>query len=96
MPTGINEQMHMNLTMKDRICIPLSQPTKQNQPAQRFAVVANTLLSSVNIKTESLKKMAILDSGATSHFLVTNAPVTQLQLTKATLKVRIPDNAQVK
>ncbi len=66
---------------------------KKRKPAQRFAVAANTQLSRVNMKIKNLKSWAIFDSGATSHLLITDAPVTKLQLTEAPLNVRLPDSA---
>ncbi len=47
-------------------------------------------------KDQQSKNWAILDSGATRHLLVTDAPVTQLQFTEAALKVRLPEGKQVR
>ena len=67
-PTGINEQIHANLSMKDSTCTPLAQPTKRRQPAQRFAVAANALLSTANIKTKSLKNWTNIRFGSYKSF----------------------------
>ena len=43
----------------------------------------------------SIKDWAILDSGATSHFLVTAAPITNVTPASNPSKVKLPDGACV-
>jgi len=44
----------------------------------------------------NIKEWAILDLGATSHFLVTEAPMTNVQPSINPLIVRLPDGTQVR
>ena len=44
---------------------------------------------------QNIKDWAILDSGATSHFLVTAAPTSDVSPATSPLKVTIPDGSQV-
>ena len=71
---------------------------KSNCPAQRsrYAYAANDLLSTIKFTADNIKEWAILDSGATSHFLVTDAPVRHREVASDPLIVRLPDGARVK
>ncbi len=60
------------------------------------AYAANSLLKTINLNQENIKEWSILDSGATSHFLVVNAPCEDIQPALIPLTVRQPDGAQVK
>ncbi len=42
------------------------------------ALAASILLKTINVDAATIKQWAILDSGATSHFLTTNAPATNI------------------
>ena len=44
---------------------------------------------------ENIKEWAILDSGATSHFLVTEAPTSEMTIATMPIRVTIPDGSQV-
>ena len=44
---------------------------------------------------ENIKEWAILDSGATSHFLVTEAPTSEITIATVPIRVTIPDGSQV-
>ena len=61
----------------------ISRPCKQPSP--------NMLLSTVDINLQNIKKWAILDSGASSHFLVTGAPVTNKKVATNPIAVTLPD-----
>ena len=61
----------------------------------RYAYAAQALLQTVDFKLEDLKNWAILDSGATSHFLVTNAPVNDILPAANPLTVQIPNGERV-
>ena len=52
-------------------------------------------LSTVDIKLTNIREWAILDSGASSHFLVVGAPVTNKQVAVAPISVTLPDSDQV-
>ena len=43
----------------------------------------------------NIKEWAILDSGATSHFLVTDAPATHIVPANSPLAVQLPDGTHV-
>ena len=61
----------------------------------QYAYAAQSLLQTVDIKIEDLKNWAILDSGATSHFLVTDAPVIDILPASRPLTVQIPNGERV-
>ena len=44
---------------------------------------------------KSIKDRAILDSGATSHFLVTTPPITNITPASSPLNIKLPDGACV-
>ena len=52
-------------------------------------------LSTVDINLKNIKEWAILDSGASSHFLVVGAPVTNKQVAVAPISFTLPDGDQV-
>ena len=60
-----------------------------------YATAAQTLLETVNLDSRNIHEWAILDSGATSHFLVSEAPTSNRQIAETPLKVRLPDGAHV-
>ena len=97
-----NDKMSVNLyTMS-----PTPTPTlkaEQDLPAQRdpiqksrYVYEANSLLSTIRLTKENTKDWAILDSGATSHFLIVEAPMRQSEVAGDPLIVRLPDGARVK
>ena len=53
----------------------------------KFAYAVTALLQTVDIDTTNIKQWAILDLGATSHFLVTDAPVKDVVPVKSALQV---------
>ena len=73
------------------------QPPAQRDPVQRlrYAFAADSLLSTITLTAENIKEWAILDSGATSHFLVLEAPTRQTEVATEPLTVRLPDGARV-
>ena len=82
-------------------CIPIPRndmrrnPSGQRQVRGTYTYAANSLLSTVDFSVEDIRKWAILDSGATSHFLVPEAPVTNVRPAMTPLRVTIPDGNQV-
>ena len=72
--------------------LPSSVPTT----GPRYAHAAHSLLQTVTLDMDTVKNWAILDSGATSHFLVTDAPTTQRAVATNPLRVKLPngDNIQ--
>ena len=55
----------------------------------------NMHLSTLYINLENIKEWEILDSGASSHFLVVCSPVTDKQVALAPISVTLPDGDQV-
>ena len=52
-------------------------------------------MGTVNLDTTNIHEWAILDSGATSHFLVSAAPTSNKKFAQTPLKVRLPDGGLV-
>ena len=48
---------------------------------RQYAFAAEKLLRTINFDIEDIREWAILDSGATSHFLVVDAPVEEVKRT---------------
>ena len=66
-----------------------------NTSQTRFGHVANQLLKTVDFSLEDIREWAILDSGATSHFLVVDAPADDVMTATNPISVRQPDGAKV-
>ncbi len=60
-------------TSKTTSSAPVCNRPQLEQNAQ-YALAANSLLETISLNQESIREWAILDSGATSHFLVIDAP----------------------
>ena len=67
----------------------------KNTHRRHVNYAANALLSTVYINMKSIKDWEILDSGATSHFLVTTAPITNITPVSNPLAVKLPYGACV-
>ena len=63
--------------------------------SNKYEYASKALLATVDINMQNVHKWAILDSGATSHFLVIAAPTTDFQEAKNPLSVKLPDGARV-
>ena len=48
---------------------------------RQYAFAAGKLLRTINFDIEDIREWAILDSGATSHFLAVDAPVEEVKRT---------------
>jgi hypothetical protein len=68
-----------------------SSPT----PTHNYAFAAAVLFKTISINAETIKRWAILDSGATSHFLTTNAPAKNICAATAPLVARLPNGERV-
>ena len=69
-----------------------------NTPAHtntRFAYAASALLSTVNINQDNIHEWAVLDSGATSHFLVINAPTVNKKPAQQPISASLPDGDKI-
>ena len=60
-----------------------------------YANAASSMLSTINFNVEDIKQWAILDSGATSHFLCMDAQATGVTPTKDPITVTIPDGTKL-
>ena len=71
--------------------------TREHQPMlqARLSYAAEKLLRTINFDLEDIKNWAILDSGATSHFLVVDAPADDVTVATNPISVRQPDGAKV-
>ena len=60
-----------------------------------FANTASSMLATINFNLEDIKQWAILDSGATSHFLCTDAEAKDVRPTNDPITVTIPDGTKL-
>ena len=72
----------------------LSQPEECSKFG-RFGYAAATILPTINMNDKNALTWGILDSGATSHFLISDAPVDNKKVCKNPLKVQLPDGHSV-
>ena len=108
-PPGFSPR-HMQCHSYQQHSLYIQQHAPQKIPPSRFKPVANQLLaknqplhhppqnmhlSTVDINLKNIKEWAILDSGASSHFLVVGAPVTNKQVAVAPISVTLPYGDQV-
>jgi hypothetical protein len=66
-------------------------PTTTNN----YAFAASILLKTINVNAATIERWAILDYGATSHFLTTNAPATNIILAAVPLIAHLPNSDKV-
>jgi hypothetical protein len=64
-------------------------------PTSKYALAAATLLKTISTDADTIKQWAILDSGATSHFLTTNAPALDITPTTMPIIARLPNGERV-
>ena len=67
----------------------LANTQPPHQPPQ------NMRLSTMDINLKNIREWTILDSGASNHFLVLGAPVTNKQVAVTPIPVTLPDGDQV-
>jgi hypothetical protein len=60
-----------------------------------YAHAASSILKKINFNLDDIKNWAILDSGATSHFLVTDASATGVSVATNPVTVSIPDGSKL-
>ena len=53
------------------------------------------MLKTINFNLEEVKDWTVLDSGATSHFLVTDASATGISVATNPITVTIPDGTKL-
>ncbi len=64
-------------------------------PSRNYALSALLLLKMITTNANTIKRLAILDSGATSHFLATSAPATNILPTAMPIIARLPNGNPV-
>jgi hypothetical protein len=64
-------------------------------PTRNYAVAALLLLKTITTNADMIKWWAILDLGATSHFLTTSAPATNILPNPVPIIARLPNGNQV-
>ncbi len=64
-------------------------------PTQNYALAASLLLKKISTDAATIRSWAILDSGATSHFLTTDAPASNIILATVPLIARLPNGDKV-
>ena len=70
--------------------------TRCPTPTQNYALTASILIRTITTDAANIKRWAILDSGATSHyFLTTDAPATNIIPTDVPLIARLPNGDKV-
>ena len=62
----------------------------------RFGYAANIMLREVALTSENLQNWAILDSGASSHFLLSTAPILNKMVADRPLAVKLPNGNTVR
>ena len=60
-----------------------------------YSHVANSLLKTIDFNLEDIQQWAILDSGATSHFLLTDSPIDDERQTLNPITTKPPDGRRV-
>jgi hypothetical protein len=61
----------------------------------QYALAAAALLKIISTNAATIKRWAILDSGATSHFLTTDAPALNITPTTKPINARLPYGERV-
>jgi hypothetical protein len=69
--------------------------TRRPTPTHNYGLAASILLKTILTDAATIKRWAILDSGATSHFLTTDAPVTNILPAAAPLIACQPNGDKV-
>ena len=60
-----------------------------------YVKAANSMLKTINFNLEDTKDWAILNSGATSHLLVTDVPTTRISIATNPITVTISDGSKL-
>ena len=70
-------------------------PSRHGPTQGRYTHAAQSLLSTVDFNVHDIRDWAILDSGATSHFLITLAPATNVRPTSKPINAVLPNGKRV-
>ena len=66
-----------------------------NHPTTKFRYAAQALLDTINFQLEDIKDSAVLDSGATSHFLLASAPADDVTEATMLMPVQHPNGDRI-
>ena len=95
-------QQNPNNTSENNISYQLRAATSPTSPryarygnTSQYAYAAGNLLATIDFSVSDIRRWAVLDSGATGNFLVTNAPLVDKRDTYEPLTVTLPDGSRV-
>ena len=74
----------------------LGTTTQETYNMKRYQHAVNALLQTVVLNKDNIENWAILDSGATSNFLMTNAHAVVRNPAEEPIQATLPDGNQVK
>ena len=60
-----------------------------------YAQASNNILRKIDLSFEVVKTLVILNSGATGHFLFTDASAPEISVAKNSITVAIPDGSKI-
>ena len=61
----------------------------------KYGYASSTIMQEVSLTSDNLRRWAILDSGASSHFLLSTAPVLNKMVADRPLRVKFPNSDTV-
>ena len=64
-------------------------------PSSMYGHAANSLLATIDFNVSDIRKWAVLDSGETGNFLLTDAPMVDKRDAHEPLSVTLPDGTSV-
>ncbi len=76
---------------KNKINANVNFTLPRSVPTNNYAFTASVLLKTISTDADTIKRWAILDSGTTSHFLMTHAPATNIFPTTNPIIARLPN-----
>ncbi len=75
--------------------VKLFNPSTRSYPTHNYAFAATSLLKTIKTDAETIKRWAVLDSGATSHILTTDVLALQVTPTLTPITARLPNGERV-
>ena len=100
--TKPSPQQNPNTTSENNVSNQVRTVTSPTSPrsvrygnTSQCAYAAGKLLATVDFSVSDIRKWAVLDSGATGNFLVTDAPLVDKRDTHEPLTVTLPDGSKV-
>ena len=101
--TGYGGDCNSQFGLEDSGCARNSIKCDDNTPskyayhnsAKTYSHAANLLLKTIHFNLEDIKQLAILDSGAISNFLLSDAPMDDERQTLNPIIAKLPDGRQV-